>query len=150
MASPSTARVSFCNLFLFVCTATSIASAAEYIVGDERGWNNRSPPALPNELFYTWWADLHTFYVGDRLNFNNETDTVQLVNRKDYINCNTSNPIQELKGNNTVFELRKLGYHHFISGEADNCLAGQKMMVLVVHDGYKRTHNDSKSAARVV
>ncbi|KAJ4762726.1 Early nodulin-like protein 2 [Rhynchospora pubera] len=145
MASPSTARVSFCILFLSVCTAPllSVASAAEYIVGGESGWSTHHPAVCQDKEIYAWWAEIRTFYVGDRLNFNNETDSVQLVNLNDYKNCNTSNPIQELKGNNTVFELRKLGYHQFISGEADNCLAGQRMMVHVVPDDYvndERTH----------
>lgn len=59
-------------------------------------------------------------------------DSVLQVNKEDYANCNTSNPIQEYNDGNTKVKLDHPGPFYFISGAKGHCEKGQKVVVVVM------------------
>ncbi|KAK1405299.1 hypothetical protein POM88_004904 [Heracleum sosnowskyi] len=66
--------------------------------------------------------------------YENGTDSVLQVDQEDYITCSKSNPIEVLenKGDYSTFDLDHPGFFFFISGQADNCKKGQKIIILVM------------------
>lgn len=55
-----------------------------------------------------------------------------MVNRGDYDNCNTNNPITTLTGGDSYVNLNRSGPFYFISGNKSNCDQGQKLIVVVL------------------
>ena len=64
--------------------------------------------------------------------YDGEKDSVLQVTRGDYLNCNTSSPIEEYKDGNTKVKLNKPGPFYFISGTKGHCEKGQKLIVVVM------------------
>ena len=54
------------------------------------------------------------------------------VNKEDYANCNSSNPIEEYNDGNTKVKLDRPGPFYFISGAKGHCVQGQKLIVVVM------------------
>lgn len=54
------------------------------------------------------------------LKFEYGADPLLVVSQDNYMQCNTTNPIQEFGGHKTIFELHWYGRYYF--GEADHCL----------------------------
>lgn len=55
-----------------------------------------------------------------------------VVTKDDYNSCNTKNPIQTLNDGNSVFKFDRSGPFFFITGNADNCKNGQKLIIVVM------------------
>lgn len=64
--------------------------------------------------------------------YDSAKDSVLLVTKEDYVNCNTSSPIQQYKDGETRIVLDKSGPFYFISGTKDHCEKGQKLIVVVL------------------
>jgi hypothetical protein len=64
--------------------------------------------------------------------YDGEKDSVLQVRKEDYVNCNTSNPIEEHKDGNTKVKLDRAGAFYFISGAKGHCEKGQKLVVVVL------------------
>ncbi|KAF5960224.1 hypothetical protein HYC85_001433 [Camellia sinensis] len=64
--------------------------------------------------------------------YNNGSDSVLVVNKQDYDNCNTQNLITKMEDGNSVFKLDRSGPFYFISGNKSNCDHGQKLIVVVL------------------
>ncbi|KAK6132665.1 hypothetical protein DH2020_033581 [Rehmannia glutinosa] len=60
------------------------------------------------------------------------SDSVLVVNKNDYDNCNTGNPILKLEDGNSIFKFDRSGPFYFISGNKANCDQGQKLIVVVL------------------
>lgn len=60
------------------------------------------------------------------------SDSVLVVTREDYDNCNTKEPIVKMDGGDSVFKLDRSGPFYFISGNKTNCQKGQKLIVVVL------------------
>ncbi|XP_078171441.1 early nodulin-like protein 6 [Carex rostrata] len=133
MASPSITRFSFQTILFLSITTTlfsSVAFALEFTVGGPAGW---TVPSAQDPDFYNHWASRNRFHVGDTLNFLNEADSVLVVSSiSKYMQCNTTDPIQELPPGNTVFRFTRYGFYYFISGQVAHCVAGQRMIVRVM------------------
>ena len=54
------------------------------------------------------------------------------VNKEDYANCNSSNPIEQYNDGNTKVKLDRPGPFYFISGAKGHCEQGQKLIVVVM------------------
>ena len=62
------------------------------------------------------------------------------VSKKDYMNCNTTNPIAEYKDGNTKVVLNRSGPYYFISGAEGHCEKGQKLIAVVLSAKHRFFH----------
>ncbi|KAJ4849630.1 hypothetical protein Tsubulata_017739 [Turnera subulata] len=104
-----------------------------YRVGDSL-W---SIPPYPD--FYTSWSSSHTFYVGDSLvfEFDSEFFNVLQVPRLDYDSCTTFNPMKILTVGPATVTLSEAGVFYYICNISNYCHLGQKVSVVV----HKRSMN---------
>ena len=68
-----------------------------------------------------------------------DADSVLLVNETAYRNCDTSTPIDTFDDGNTVFVFTRSGSYHFISGNRDNCLKNESLVVVVMANRRNRS-----------
>ncbi|XVF66815.1 hypothetical protein PTKIN_Ptkin10aG0067800 [Pterospermum kingtungense] len=109
----------------------------KFCVGGKDGW-----VVSPSEN-YNHWAERNRFQVNDTLLFKYKkgSDSVLLVTREDYYSCNTKSPIQSLTEGDSTFTFDRSGPFFFITGNADNCNKGQKLIVVVMAVRHKPQHN---------
>ncbi|KAA0046497.1 early nodulin-like protein 3 [Cucumis melo var. makuwa] len=102
----------------------------QFIVGGAKGWS------VSMAQTYNQWAEANRFQIGDSLVFNYDAgqDSVLQVTQDDYTNCNIQSPIKQYSGGHSVFQFDKSGPHYFISGNKDNCLKNEKLVVIVLAD----------------
>ncbi|KAI8551599.1 hypothetical protein RHMOL_Rhmol06G0198500 [Rhododendron molle] len=114
-------------VLVLVCFLGS-SQAYTFLVGGKEGW------ALKPSEGYSHWAQRNRFQVNDTLIFkyNKGSDSVLIVEKNDYYNCNKAKPIQSLSGGDSVYKIDRSGPIFFISGEADNCNKGQKLEIIVL------------------
>ncbi|KAF2531915.1 hypothetical protein F2Q70_00031612 [Brassica cretica] len=122
-------------MFCFVLVMVLIGcccSAKIYKVGDSKGWTTAKHGS------YYEWAKRKKFQVGDSLMFEydgNVNDVTQVSSRLEYQFCNSLSPKSVYNtGHDVVRTLKEPGYHFFISSNRSECVAGQKLVVFVVHD----------------
>ncbi|XP_071701122.1 early nodulin-like protein 2 [Rutidosis leptorrhynchoides] len=115
-------------LFTLFFTLVSFSHAYIFNIGGKNGWTLH-----PTENYNQWSARMR-FIVNDTLHFkyNGGSDSVLVVNKGDYDNCNISNPITTLTGGDSSFSLNRSGPFYFISGNKTNCDQGQKVTVVVL------------------
>ncbi|URD94994.1 Plastocyanin-like domain [Musa troglodytarum] len=131
MASPIQTKF-FPNLLLFLSIAlllSSAVSAYEFRVGGPRGWTKPTGDELGN---YNHWATKNRFHVGDSLYFKYENDSVLVVDKNAYKECNTTDPQLKFVDGNTTFRFDRHGYFYFISGKPGHCEAGERLIVRVM------------------
>ncbi|KAA8526360.1 hypothetical protein F0562_008437 [Nyssa sinensis] len=111
-------------LMAFFCSS----HAYKFYVGGKEGW------VLKPSENYNHWAERNRFRVNDTLIFKYEkgADSVLIVNKDDYYKCNKEKPIQALNDGVSEFEFNFSGPFFFISGHADKCEKGQKLIVIVM------------------
>ncbi|KAK3404727.1 hypothetical protein EUGRSUZ_K01042 [Eucalyptus grandis] len=104
------------------------SEAWEFYVGGEDGWVQN-----PSES-YNHWAERNRFQVNDTLIFEYQKgkDSVLVVTKDDYNSCDTNTPLLSLTDGASRFKLDRSGPFFFISGIADRCNAGQKLIVVVL------------------
>ncbi|ERN19238.1 hypothetical protein AMTR_s00061p00202530 [Amborella trichopoda] len=101
----------------------------EFRVGGPHGWHQ----PIGNETeTYNQWAARNRFHVGDSIYFKYNNDSVLVVNPRDYLRCNTSNPIFKFEDGDTTFTFERYGFFYFISGQPVHCKNGQKLIVRVM------------------
>ncbi|XP_010676064.2 early nodulin-like protein 21 [Beta vulgaris subsp. vulgaris] len=120
---------SFILFILFSSLVTLHVSCFQYEVGGKRGWIK--PDGSEFET-YNEWAEQNRFHIGDTINFKYTNDSVLLVERDAYEDCDVHNPILKFNDGNTVFEFDNSGFVYFISGKTSHCQAGQKMIIRVM------------------
>ncbi|KAM0943840.1 putative Phytocyanin domain, cupredoxin [Dioscorea sansibarensis] len=122
------------NLYVlrFLCLALlmAMAAATQFRVGGLKGWTVPTDDAG----FYSKWAESNRFQIGDSLLFvyPQGQDTVLHVSQEDYNTCDTSSFIDEFKDGNTVFTLNSSGPFYFVSGNQENCLKNESLVVVVM------------------
>ncbi|GLT72103.1 hypothetical protein SLA2020_440630 [Shorea laevis] len=116
----------FC-LFLLV----NKAQAREFTVGNSR-WEVPTTSAQS----YNQWAENNRFQIGDSLVFvySPDKDSVLEVTKDAYDNCGTDTPVTKYTDGHTIVGLNRSGSFYFISGNKDNCLKGEKLIVVVMAD----------------
>ncbi|KAL7143347.1 hypothetical protein ABFS83_08G185500 [Erythranthe nasuta] len=114
-------------LVLFSCFACS-SFAYQFVAGGRDGW-----VVKPSEN-YSRWAQRMRFQVNDTILFkySNASDSVAVVNKDDYDNCNAGNTLLKLAGGNSVFKFDRSGPFYFISGDKASCDQGQKLAIVVL------------------
>lgn len=65
--------------------------------------------------------------------YNKGYDDVLQVSEADYNNCYKEKPLLELKDGDSEFKFQRSGPFFFISGYADNCEKGQKIIIVVLY-----------------
>ncbi|CAB4303904.1 unnamed protein product [Prunus armeniaca] len=120
--------VSTLLVILMLGLASSSPQAYKFIVGGKDGWI-----LSPSENF-NHWAERHRFQVNDTLLFKYKkgSDSVLVVTKEDYFSCNTKTPKQSLTDGDSIFKFERSGPFFFISGNAENCQKGQKLIVVVL------------------
>ncbi|RWR97423.1 early nodulin-like protein 2 [Cinnamomum micranthum f. kanehirae] len=100
----------------------------DFYVGGSKGWVQN-----PSEN-YNHWAGRNRFQVNDSLVFSYKKgeDSVLVVNKEDYDQCNTKNPISNFSDGYSVFKFDRSGPFFFISGIQEKCQKGEKMIVVVL------------------
>ncbi|KAF9610584.1 hypothetical protein IFM89_023378, partial [Coptis chinensis] len=119
----------FLSFFSLVFMGFLVSSQAyDFYVGGKDGW-----VVKPSESF-SHWAERNRFQVNDTLVFKykNGTDSVLVVNKQDFDQCSTSNPVSKMDDGNSKYKFDKQGPFYFISGNLTNCQNGQKLIVVVL------------------
>ncbi|KAI4341098.1 hypothetical protein MLD38_025864 [Melastoma candidum] len=119
------------SILLLIGTVVLImlpCDALEFVVGGKDGW------VLHPSEGYNHWAERNRFQVNDTLYFKYKrgNDSVLVVSSEDYNSCTTIKPIQSLSDGNSTFKFDRSGPFFFISGIADRCNAGQRLIVVVL------------------
>ncbi|KAG7014059.1 Early nodulin-like protein 1, partial [Cucurbita argyrosperma subsp. argyrosperma] len=134
MKTTSLPPLSVLNYMMILSTAIMAAAAVsaaafEFKVGDEMGWQLPKPN---NSEFYSYWASINRFQIGDSLSFEYNNDSVVMVEKWDYYHCNSSDPILSFDNGKGVIKLDRAGAFYFISGFPDHCKNGQRLLVQVL------------------
>ncbi|KAL5058974.1 hypothetical protein RYX36_030578 [Vicia faba] len=116
-------------LFLFALIATifsTIAVAKDFVVGDENGWTLG--------VDYQVWAANKVFHLGDTLTFNYVAgeDSVVRVNGSDFQSCSVPWAAPVLGSGHDEVVLTTYGRRWYISGFANHCKNGQKLVITVL------------------
>ncbi|KAG6637326.1 hypothetical protein CIPAW_11G170700 [Carya illinoinensis] len=114
--------------FVLLSCFLSSSLAYNFYVGGRDGW-----VLYPSES-YSHWAERNRFQVNDTLVFKYKkgTDSVLVVNKDDYYNCNTKNPIKKLEEGDSDFQFDRSGPFFFVTGKDQSCEKGQKLIVIVL------------------
>ncbi|KAG0454826.1 hypothetical protein HPP92_024118 [Vanilla planifolia] len=115
---------------IFVVVILPIASAAKsYTVGDSNGWT-----VLPNNAsFYADWASTKTFVAGDKLVFNFQTGSHDVVEvpKSSFDSCSTNNQVGSTLNNGPATVTLTAGKHYYFCNIPGHCSLGQKLAVSV-------------------
>ncbi|KAG6741272.1 hypothetical protein POTOM_054505 [Populus tomentosa] len=105
-----------------------VSRGYKFYVGGRDGWATN-----PSER-YSHWAERNRFQVNDTLFFKYKkgSDSVLIVSKDDYSSCNTKNPIKSLTDGDSTFIFDRSGPFFFISGNADDCNKGKKLIIVVM------------------
>ncbi|KAK1418077.1 hypothetical protein QVD17_27216 [Tagetes erecta] len=116
--------------FLMAIFITSISSSHSrtFEVGGKDGWTLH-----PSEAYSHWTSRLR-FLINDTLHFkyDGSSDSVLVVNKGDYDECNSNSPVTKLTGGDSTFKFDRSGPFYFITGNKSNCDQGQKLIVVVL------------------
>ncbi|XP_027181124.1 early nodulin-like protein 1 [Coffea eugenioides] len=134
-SSSSTILVGSC-LLCFFFFSFSEADRDLLVGGKPDSW--KIPSSKSDHL--NNWSQKARFVIGDSLvwNYDGTKDSVLLVNKKDYVTCNTSSPIEAHNDGNTKIKLDHSGPYYFISGAQGHCEKGQKLLVVVISERHTR------------
>ncbi|KAL3333490.1 hypothetical protein AABB24_033522 [Solanum stoloniferum] len=115
----------------------------EFKVGGSGDW---SVPMDANANNYNQWAERSRFQIGDTISFNYsaDKDSVLLVNKADFDNCNTASPIEKYSDGHSVVKFNHSGPYYFISGVHDNCVKNEKLYLVVMAD---RSHHNQTAVS---
>ncbi|KAF9663136.1 hypothetical protein SADUNF_Sadunf17G0007000 [Salix dunnii] len=105
-----------------------LSQGYKFYVGGRDGW-----VTSPAEK-YSHWAERNRFQVNDTIFFKYKkgSDSVLIVSKDDYHSCSTKNPIKSMTDGDSTFILDRSGPFFFISGSADNCNKGKKLIIVVM------------------
>jgi hypothetical protein len=80
-------------------------------------------------------------------NYQSGKDSIIQVNsQQDYENCNTDAASSaKASDGHTVIKLNKSGPHYFISGNKNNCLKNEKLLVIVLADRTNKNSNTNQT-----
>ncbi|KAF8107879.1 hypothetical protein N665_0116s0084, partial [Sinapis alba] len=103
-----------------------------YKVGDPEGWTAK------DNVYYAWSETEHKeFHVGDSLIFEYDpiiNDVTQVSGSLEYKLCDYSSPKAVYNIGHDVVTLTEPGFHYFITSNQTQCVLGQKLDVLVIHE----------------
>ncbi|CAN7011375.1 unnamed protein product [Brassica oleracea var. botrytis] len=113
-------------------------SARVYIVGDSEGWTAK------DDVYYAWAETDHKEF--SRLRIRSIINDVTYVSGAlEYELCDYSSPKTVYNTGNDVVTLTEPGFHYFITSNQAQCVLGQKLEVLVIHDPSHPVHPPTPS-----
>ncbi|GAA0185401.1 hypothetical protein LIER_32689 [Lithospermum erythrorhizon] len=117
--------------------------AFQFMVGGGGKWSVPSDANILNQ-----WAEKNRFQTGDTLLFvyYADKDSVLLVKKEDYDNCNTDSPLKKYTDGHTVFQFNHSGPHYFISGVKEHCQKNEKVHIVVMADRSGKGSNQTVSS----
>ncbi|KAI9184723.1 hypothetical protein LWI28_000493 [Acer negundo] len=130
----------------FLCVMLFIQKSyatTQFLVGGKGNWG---APTDNSTINYSQWAESKRFQIGDSLVFNYQAgqDSVLQVTREAYNNCSTTDmPMANFTDGHTVFTFNRSGAFYFISGNEDNCVKNEKLVVVVLAD--RSQHNSTET-----
>ncbi|XP_031106097.1 early nodulin-like protein 2 [Ipomoea triloba] len=129
--------VLFGSFLVFLMGFMCSSQAYTFNVGGNDGWVLQPCDRLNH------WAGENRFQVNDTILFKYKKgeDSVLVVHKRDYYHCNKTSPIHNLTDGHSRLKLTRPGEFYFISGQADNCDKGQKMVIVVLSP--RPPHSDS-------
>ncbi|XP_034693507.1 mavicyanin-like [Vitis riparia] len=115
----------FVVLAIVAVVLPTVAMAAEFTVGDDKGWTNK--------VDYQAWAKGKTFLVGDTLVFKytQGNHNVFKVNGPAFKDCTIPPSNEALTSGNDTITLDTPGNKWYICGINDHCANGQKLVITV-------------------
>lgn len=78
-------------------------------------------------------------------NYQSGQDSVLQVSSEDFASCNTDAHSEKFSDGHTVIKLNQSGPHFFISGNKNNCLKNEKLVVIVLADRGKGNSNTNQT-----
>ncbi|ONI09244.1 hypothetical protein PRUPE_5G226300 [Prunus persica] len=121
-------------VLLFLGIQVVLVTCIQFEVGDKTyGWEVPKTEYY-QQLVYNEWASKKRFNVDDTLYFGYDAfaDSVLVVSKEDYEKCHSDRPIYYSNDGHTVVTLDRPGLFYFMSGVAEHCEKGQKMVVKVL------------------
>ncbi|CAH8356867.1 unnamed protein product [Eruca vesicaria subsp. sativa] len=119
-------------MMMSITVLSSSCSAKIYKVGDSEGWTAK------DDVYYAWAeTNYKEFHVGDSLVFEYDpsiNDVTQVSGALEYELCDYSSPKAVYNTGHDVVTLTELGFHYFITSNQAQCVLGQKLGLLVIHD----------------
>ncbi|AES80888.1 putative cupredoxin [Medicago truncatula] len=105
---------------------SSVAMAADHIVGDDKGWTV--------DFNYTQWTQDKVFRVGDNLvfNYDNTKHNIFKVNGTLFKDCTFPPKNEALSTGKDIIQLKTEGRKWYVCGVADHCSAHQMKFVITV------------------
>ncbi|ESQ51232.1 hypothetical protein EUTSA_v10017868mg [Eutrema salsugineum] len=116
-----TLRFVFVMMMSFTVLMGRHCSAKIYKVGDSEGWTAKA------DTYYDWAQHSLLFEYDHNVN-----DVTQVSSALAYDSCDSTSPKAVYNTGNDTVTLKEPGYHYFISSNHAQCVAGQKLEVLVV------------------
>lgn len=74
-----------------------------------------------------------------------DQDSVLQVTKEDYDNCTTTAALATFNDGHTVFTFNRSGPLYFISGNKENCLRNEKLVVIVLADRSNHSSNTNET-----
>ncbi|URE42351.1 Plastocyanin-like domain [Musa troglodytarum] len=109
------------HIFFFLSVSLLLSStlpAYEFHVGGSKGWTKPMGDELEN---YNHWATKICFHRDSLFRFKYENDSVLVVGKSAYKECDMTVPLLKFVGRKTTFTFDHHNYFYFISGELGNC-----------------------------
>ncbi|CAL9031633.1 unnamed protein product [Prunus brigantina] len=131
-------------VLLFLGIQVVLVTCTQFEVGDKTyGWKVPKTEYY-QQLVYNEWASKKRFNVDDTLYFGYETfaDSLLVVSKEDYEKCHSDRPIYYSNDGHSVVTLDRPGLFYFMSGVAEHCEKGQKMVVKVLEPAGVETPPD--------
>ncbi|KAE8656983.1 Cell division protein ftsH, putative isoform 1 [Hibiscus syriacus] len=124
----------YCNCISIVAAAMNgwLEASKQFKVGDHISWQQPTPMAINIAYVAAFWclaishSLLHAAFEFDG------NDSVLVVDKWDYYQCNSNNPVYSLKDGNVVVNLDRPGSLYFISGILHHCKNGERLMIKVM------------------
>lgn len=101
----------------------------------------QNPPTLGpgfSNVMHKFVSDIISHFALAAFNYPADKDSVLLVNKADYDNCNTASPIEKYSDGHSVVKFNQSGPFYFISGVHDNCVKNEKLHAVVMADRSNR------------
>lgn len=93
---------------------------------------------------WSFWINFHfkfQIHISADFKYKQGSNSVLVVSKEDYYSCNTKNPLMSLTEGDSIVKLDRSGPFYFISGNADNCQKGQKLIVVVLTTRDNQKHH---------